>query len=124
MPRWVSPPDCWTHGAVTKGTSAWEWREANARARGEGRGIGGVGLVRAILLTGLGRYDEALASARTACEFEDSGTIGLSLSELVEAAVRTGDGTRPLQRYGAWRSGRALPAPTGRWVSRLGHGPC
>ena len=107
-----------------EGTGAWEWREANARARGEGRGIGGVGLVRAILLTGLGRYDEALASARTACEFEDFGTIGLSLSSWSRRRSGPGDGTRPLQRYGAWRSGRALPAPTGRWGSRLGHGPC
>ena len=70
---------------------AWDWRLANVTTRGEGRGIGGVGLMRAILLTGLGRYDEALASARTACEFEDFGLIGSSLAELVEAAARTGD---------------------------------
>ena len=68
----------------------WDWGLASVTARGEGRGIGGGGLFRAILFAGLGRYDEALESARTACEFEDFGLIGFSLAELVEAAVRTG----------------------------------
>ena len=68
----------------------WDWGFASVMARGEGRGLGGGGLFRAILLTGLGRYDEALVNARTACEFDDFGLIGFNLVELVEAAARTG----------------------------------
>ncbi len=60
-------------------------------ARGEGRLLGLTGYARAVLYNGLGRYEEALASAREACEFEDLGFYGWSLYELVEAAARTDD---------------------------------
>jgi DNA-binding CsgD family transcriptional regulator len=62
----------------------------NATSRGEGRGIGGAGYATAVLYNGLGRYEAALASARSACEYEDLGVFGFSLVELVEAAVRSG----------------------------------
>jgi DNA-binding CsgD family transcriptional regulator len=62
----------------------------NAIIRGEGRAIGGVGYAKAVLYNGLGRYEEALASARTACEYDDLGVFGLTLVELVEAAARSG----------------------------------
>src|SRR4029077_12008759 len=62
----------------------------NATARGEGRGIGGGTYALAVLYNGLGRYEEALASARTACEYDDLGNYGFALFELVEAGARSG----------------------------------
>ena len=60
-------------------------------ARGEGRGLfGGAGYANAASYNALGRYEEALAAARTACEYDDLGVYGFSLIELVEAAVRSG----------------------------------
>lgn len=61
-----------------------------AVARGEGRAIGGLGYASAVLYNGLGRYEEALASARSACEYDDLGIFGFSLVELVEAGARSG----------------------------------
>ena len=72
------------------GLGVWDWGQANAPHVGRAGASVAAASLRAILLNGLGRYDEALASARTACEFEDFGLIGFSLAELVEAAVRTG----------------------------------
>lgn len=63
---------------------------AEATARGEGRVLGLTGYLAAILYNGLGRYDEAFASAQRACEFEDLGFFGWCLMELIEAAVHTG----------------------------------
>jgi DNA-binding CsgD family transcriptional regulator len=62
----------------------------NAIARGEGRGIGGGGYAMAVLYNGLGRYEDALASARSACEYDDLGIFGFALVELVEAGARSG----------------------------------
>jgi DNA-binding CsgD family transcriptional regulator len=62
----------------------------NVVARGEGRGIGGGGYAMAVLYNGLGRYEDALASARSACEYDDLGIFGFALVELVEAAARSG----------------------------------
>ena len=44
----------------------------------------------ALLYNGHGRYGEALAAARRACEHEDVIAYGASLVELIEAAVRSG----------------------------------
>jgi DNA-binding CsgD family transcriptional regulator len=65
------------------------WGLENVMARGEGRGIGGYGYVTAVLYNGLGRYEAALASAQSACEYDDLGLFGFSLVELVEAAARS-----------------------------------
>jgi DNA-binding CsgD family transcriptional regulator len=62
----------------------------DAIARGEGRGIGGFGYATAVLYNGLGRYEAALASARSACEYDDLGVFGFALVELVEAGARSG----------------------------------
>jgi DNA-binding CsgD family transcriptional regulator len=62
----------------------------NARLRGEGRAIGQWNYMSALLYNGLGRYDEALACAREACEHDDLGVRGYALIELVEAAARGG----------------------------------
>jgi hypothetical protein len=42
----------------------------------------------ALLYNGLGRYQDVLASARRACEYEDLGVFSFALVELVEAAAR------------------------------------
>ncbi|MCY1136437.1 AAA family ATPase [Actinoplanes sp. Pm04-4] len=66
------------------------WGLENVLARGEGRGIGGHGYATAVLFNGLGRYEDALAAARTACEYDDLGIHGFALVELIEAGVRCG----------------------------------
>jgi DNA-binding CsgD family transcriptional regulator len=66
---------------------------AGAISRGEGRGVATQYAV-ALLYNGLGRYDKALAAAELACEYDDIGVVGWSLTELVEAAVRSGQPAR------------------------------
>jgi DNA-binding CsgD family transcriptional regulator len=61
-----------------------------ATARGEGRAICMAELSRAVLYNGLGRYEDALAAAERACEYEDFGMVNWPLTELVEAAARAG----------------------------------
>ena len=62
-------------------------------SRGEGRGVTS-GYAAALLYNGLGRYDEALAAAELVCEYDDIGVLGWSLTELVEAAVRSSQPAR------------------------------
>jgi len=62
----------------------------NTTGRGEGRAISGWGYVTALLYNGLGRYEEALAGARRASDYDDLLLYGFSLVELVEAAARSG----------------------------------
>jgi DNA-binding CsgD family transcriptional regulator len=62
-----------------------------AASRGEGRALGLTWCVAAVLLNGLGRYQEALDNARRAVEQDDLGFFGWALTELIEAAARTGD---------------------------------
>ncbi|MCV7020726.1 helix-turn-helix transcriptional regulator [Mycolicibacterium aichiense] len=64
--------------------------EADGISRGEGRVLGLTGYAAAVLYNGLGRYDEALAAARTVCEYQDIGFYSWCLYELVEAAARSG----------------------------------
>ena len=66
---------------------------AGVTSRGEGRGVATQYAV-ALLYNGLGRYDKALAAAELACEYDDIGVVGWSLTELVEAAVRGGQPAR------------------------------
>jgi DNA-binding CsgD family transcriptional regulator len=90
------------HGAL--GVAAWRGREAEATeliqatmdavtSRGEGRGVTSQ-YAAALLYNGLGRYDQALAAAELACEYDDIGVLGWSLAELIEAAVRSGQPAR------------------------------
>lgn len=64
---------------------------AEGAEKGEGRLVGLTKLLTAILCNGLGHYDEALAAARTCCEYEDLGFYSWCLYELIEAAVHAGD---------------------------------
>jgi DNA-binding CsgD family transcriptional regulator/tetratricopeptide (TPR) repeat protein len=86
------------------GVAAWQGREAEATeliqanldsvtTRGEGRGVTSQ-YSAALLYNGLGRYDKALAAAEVACEYDDIGVLGWSLTELIEAAVRSGQPAR------------------------------
>jgi DNA-binding CsgD family transcriptional regulator len=63
----------------------------DAAARGEGRAIGVAEYALALLYNGLGQYEPALAAGQRACQYEDLGFFGWSLTELVEAAARVGD---------------------------------
>ena len=60
-----------------------------ATARGEGRAIGQIDYLTAVLYNGLGQYQDALASAQRACEYEDLGVFGFALVELVGAGARS-----------------------------------
>jgi DNA-binding CsgD family transcriptional regulator len=64
------------------------WRSATER--GEGSGLGQLMWLTALRHNGHGRYADALAEARRACEHEDVMAYGWALAELVEAAVRGG----------------------------------
>ncbi len=86
------------------GIAAWRGHEAEAAeliqanldgvtTRGEGRGVTSH-YAAALLYNGLGRYDEALTAAELVCQYDDIGVLGWSLSELVEAAVRSGQPER------------------------------
>ena len=90
------------YGAI--GIAAWRGHEAEATeliqatmdgvtSRGEGRGVTS-GYAAALLYNGLGHYDKALAAAELACEYDDIGVLGWSLTELVEAAVRSSQPAR------------------------------
>ncbi|MDX6401562.1 MAG: hypothetical protein QOF27_2168, partial [Gaiellaceae bacterium] len=59
--------------------------------RGEGVGLTVTAWAEAVLYNGLGHYERAFAAAQQATEYpQDLGTSYLALSELVEAATRTG----------------------------------
>jgi DNA-binding CsgD family transcriptional regulator len=86
------------------GIAAWRGGEAEATeliqanmegvmSRGEGRGVTSQ-YAAALLYNGLGHYDKALAAAELVCEYDDIGVLGWSLTELVEAAVRSGQPER------------------------------
>jgi DNA-binding CsgD family transcriptional regulator len=54
----------------------------------------------AVLYNGLGRYEAALTAAQRACRYDDLGFFNWSLTELIEAAARSGDqeaGARALE---------------------------
>jgi len=62
-------------------------------SRGEGRGVTSQ-YAAALLYNGLGHYGKALAAAEVVCEYDDIGVLGWSLTELIEAAVRSGQPAR------------------------------
>jgi DNA-binding CsgD family transcriptional regulator len=60
---------------------------------GEGIVLTMASLSAAVLYNGLGRYDAALAAARDAVATDELALFGWSLTELIEAAARTGQRT-------------------------------
>jgi DNA-binding CsgD family transcriptional regulator len=81
--------DVW-RGDEGKWLSRFAWARSNANLRGEGRGVSQAQYFSAILYNGLGRYDEALAGARAACEHDELAVRGFAVVELIEAAVHGG----------------------------------
>jgi DNA-binding NarL/FixJ family response regulator len=89
------------YGAVL--VLAWQGAEREAMAlieatvrevtsRGEGQGLALAYYSRAVLLNGLGRYEDALRAARLGSSYPgDLAFRNWSLAELIEAATRTGD---------------------------------
>jgi DNA-binding CsgD family transcriptional regulator len=78
-------------GVETDAVSLIQSAIADGIARGEGRVVGLTGYSKAVLYNGIGRYEDAFAAARRACEHEDLGLFGWCLSELLEAAARSGN---------------------------------
>ncbi|MEU1600785.1 AAA family ATPase [Streptomyces sp. NPDC005708] len=62
----------------------------DAMTRGEGRLIGWAGYATALLHNGLGDYATAVTAAQRTVEYDDLGVLGWTLSELIEAGVRSG----------------------------------
>lgn len=68
-----------------------EASDRDAASRGEGRRIGAGFRARAMLYNGLGRYELALGAAQRALEYPlELATSSFALSELIEAATRSG----------------------------------
>jgi DNA-binding CsgD family transcriptional regulator/tetratricopeptide (TPR) repeat protein len=76
-------------GREAEATELIQANMAGVTSRGEGRGVTS-GYSAALLYNGLGHYDKALAAAELVCQYDDIGVLGWSLTELVEAAVRSG----------------------------------
>ena len=81
------------HGALAEATELIQATMDGVTSRGEGRGVTS-GYTAALLYNGLSHYDKALAAAGPVCEYDDIGVLGWSLTELVEAAVRSGQPAR------------------------------
>lgn len=78
-------------GDLTEAGDLIEAGMAEGTAKGEGRLLGAAGYAAAVLYNGLGRYEEALAAAKQACEFHDIGFHCWTLIELTEAGMRVGE---------------------------------
>jgi DNA-binding CsgD family transcriptional regulator/tetratricopeptide (TPR) repeat protein len=68
-----------------------EAMERDGEQRGQGRLSGVAGCVRGALHNGLGNYPAALEAARQALDYQDFSLHHWALTELVEAAARTGE---------------------------------
>jgi DNA-binding CsgD family transcriptional regulator/tetratricopeptide (TPR) repeat protein len=79
--------------------AAWRGREAEAlgliessrrlaAARGQGMALSMIDNAHAVLMNGLGRYEEALDAAERACSYGEHALYANVLVELIEAAVR------------------------------------
>ncbi|GAA0928590.1 LuxR family transcriptional regulator [Kribbella koreensis] len=90
--------------------------------RGEGVGLNMVSWFQAILYNGLGRYDEALAAARTgAASPLELGPPKWALAELVEAGVRSGnidEATAALEQLGTFARASNTDAARGVLAGR------
>ena len=64
---------------------------SEAQARGEGLALTITEFLRGTLYLGLGRYDAALAAVRQAGHYHEIGPAIWMLTELIEAAARSGD---------------------------------
>ncbi|MDA0182932.1 DUF2791 family P-loop domain-containing protein [Solirubrobacter phytolaccae] len=76
-------------GDEARATALIEVIREDATERGQGMALSMVGYAQAVLLNGLGRYEEARVAAEQACAHGELALFTLVLVELVEAAVRT-----------------------------------
>lgn len=77
------------HGEDPRAAELIQGGARDATAWGEGRAIGLGHYLLAILYNGLGRHEDALASAEQAGQHDDLAVVGFSLVELVEAGARS-----------------------------------
>jgi ATP/maltotriose-dependent transcriptional regulator MalT len=98
-------------GNETRALEAIDAAVRDASVLGEGRALGLAGYAAAVLHNGHGRYQAALAQAQEASAHEDLGFLGWSLTELVEAAIRSGDNAAARQAL-LRLEGRSLAAGT------------
>jgi DNA-binding CsgD family transcriptional regulator/tetratricopeptide (TPR) repeat protein len=114
-----NPPIPYTEAML----AAWQGREEHAsalieatsqeaNARGLGRFVSAAACAAAVLYNGLGRHDAALDAARPAFESDDVGFGALVVSELAEAASRTGH-VALVRDVLEWLSVRTRATPTG-----------
>ena len=79
-------------GAEHAGMALIEATVREVNSRGEGQGLAVAYYSRAVLLNGLGRYEDALRAARLGSSYRgDLAFRNWTLPELIEAATRTGD---------------------------------
>ena len=84
---------------------------STAAADGQGRDSAFLDCAAAVLHNGLGRHEQALTCARRVFAVDVLGYQTLALSEMAEAASRTGD-AEALERARQWISIRARNTPT------------
>jgi DNA-binding CsgD family transcriptional regulator/tetratricopeptide (TPR) repeat protein len=113
-------------GQETEATELFQAMIRGARSRGEGCAITAAHYAMAILHNGLGQYDQALAAAQQAVAADDIATSSWALSELAEAASRSGRpdlardaADRLWQRTGV--SGTPWAMGIGAWARALVH---
>ena len=90
-----------------------------ATAGGQGTAVQYAHWANAVVMNGLGRYEEALAAAIEASDDTPELFVSMwALSELIEAACRTQDTELAAARCSGWASTRARARPSGRSASR------
>jgi DNA-binding CsgD family transcriptional regulator len=77
-------------GERERSLSLLESGRRDATSRGEGRTLSVLEYSNAVLLNGLGRYDDALAAARRVCDHNELGIRAFASIELIEAAAYSG----------------------------------
>jgi DNA-binding CsgD family transcriptional regulator len=78
-------------GREAEATRFMDKARAEVTERGEGAGLEFIDWAEAVLHNGLGRYEEALTSARRVLEEAELVPVNWVMPELIEAAARTGD---------------------------------
>ena len=92
FPRYAAVSLAGFRGKEAEASALIDVEARNASAAGQGIGVQWCQWTSAILYNGLGRYEEALVGAREASEQAPELYVsGWALSELIEAATRTGE---------------------------------
>ena len=103
------------HGGEAEASELIDATIKSATAGGQGTAVQYAHWANAVVMNGLGRYDEALAAARTASDdTPELFVASWALSELAEAASRTGD--RELAAGAVARLGEQTDASGSDWA--------